>query len=243
MRIIKLDAIDSTNTFLKQLSAVEKVEDYTVVMANYQTQGKGQMGAKWESQNGENLMVSLFKGLDFMPVERSFYLSMATALSIYKTLKNLGLQHLSIKWPNDILADNKKVCGVLIENVIKHNQLAGSVIGIGLNLNQTNFEGLPQASSLKLLSGVNFNREEVLDKLVTNIKKYFKDLEAGEYDKIKKEYESVLFRKNKPSTFKDVEGRMFMGIIKGVTESGNLELLLEDDVVNTYELKEIKLLY
>lgn len=243
MRIIKLDAIDSTNSFLRQLSAKEALGDYTVVMTNYQTQGRGQMGTQWTSQQSKNLMVSVFKDLSYLSIELNFYISIVVSLSILKALESLQIQKLKIKWPNDILSDNKKLAGVLIENVIKQNQLQASIIGFGLNVNQTEFEALPNATSLSLLTGTVFPLDEVLQCILTQLKHHFGMLEQGQLKKLKKEYEHHLFRIEKPSTFKDKENRMFSGIIKGISKSGNLQVCLEDNVIREFDLKEIQLLY
>jgi BirA family biotin operon repressor/biotin-[acetyl-CoA-carboxylase] ligase len=168
---------------------------------------------------------------------------MVTALALIKSLQVFSISRLSVKWPNDILSADKKICGVLIENVIKQNKINASIIGIGLNVNQTKFKDLPKASSLKVVSGKVYDLDELTFEILKNLKDYFLILKAGDYRMLKSEYESFLFRKNKPSTFKDAEGFMFSGFIKGVSDSGNLQVLLEDDIQKEYELKEITLLY
>jgi BirA family biotin operon repressor/biotin-[acetyl-CoA-carboxylase] ligase len=243
MRIIKLNAIDSTNSYLRTLSNEEVLEDYTVVMAKHQTNGRGQMGTVWNSEKAKNLTVSVFKDVSKLYIEHPFYISMAVSLSLIKTLQSFSIPKLSVKWPNDILSENKKICGILIENVIKQNSFKASVIGIGLNVNQTNFKGLPKASSLKLLKGNTLNLDEVLQTIIKYLKYYFMLLRKEEYDFLKQEYESYLFRKNKPSTFKDVEGNAFTGYIKNISISGNLQVLLEDDIIKEFDLKDITLLY
>ncbi len=243
MRIIKLNAIDSTNTYLKQLSSKNSVEDYTVVTANYQTKGRGQMGAAWDSEKAKNLMCSVFKECSNISLKNKFYISMVTSLAIVKTLQNFSVPKLRVKWPNDILSDNKKVCGILIENVIKNKKLEASIIGIGLNVNQTGFKYLPNASSLKIITGTVFNTDELLQLIIKNLKYYFSILETGDLKILKNEYENLLFRKNKPSTFKDGKGLMFSGFIKGISNSGKLQVTLEDDIIKEFDLKEIQLLY
>ncbi|MGB5419220.1 biotin--[acetyl-CoA-carboxylase] ligase [Algibacter sp.] len=243
MRIIKLDAIDSTNSHLRKLYANEIIDDYTAVLAKNQTLGRGQMGAGWNSEAYKNLTFSVFKDLSEFKLEELFYVSMVTALSVLKALDSFGIPKLSVKWPNDILSADKKICGVLIENVIKQGNFNASVIGIGLNVNQTAFENLPKASSLKLISGKTFDLDELTITIINNLKDYFTLLKNEKYDIIKEEYERHLFRKNKPSTFTDTEGLMFSGFIKSVTESGHLQVLLEDDVLKAFDLKEITLLY
>lgn len=243
MRIIKLNAIDSTNTYLRQLSNNEGLDDYTVVSAKSQTNGRGQMGAKWAAEPSKNLTVSVFKDVSFLEVEQQFYVSIVVALAIRKTLKHFGLPKVKVKWPNDILSDSKKVCGVLIENVIKQNELKGCIIGVGLNVNQTNFNQLPKGSSMSLMTGKPFDLDEVLITLITQLKVHFKLLEKGKFEILMDRYDAALFRKKKPSTFKDVEGNLFTGIINGVSNTGSLVVLLEDEIIKEFELKQISLLY
>ena len=243
MRIIKLDAIDSTNSFLRQLSAKELIEDYTVVMTNFQTHGRGQMGTQWVSQQSKNLMVSVFKDVSYLALDKNFFISIVVSLSIFKALKSLQIKKLKIKWPNDILADNKKLAGVLIENVIKQNQLQASIIGFGLNVNQTEFRDLPNATSLLLSLGNVFDLDEVLQQILKYLEQHFQLLEAGQFNLLKQDYEANLFRKNKPSTFKDVNNQLFSGIILGISNTGNLRVQIEDGIVTEFDLKEISLLY
>ncbi|MEZ4796009.1 MAG: biotin--[acetyl-CoA-carboxylase] ligase [Flavobacteriaceae bacterium] len=242
MPIIKLNAIDSTNSYLRQLCSEKALADYTIVVAEHQTQGRGQMGTVWDSEKGKNLMFSLFKDLSIHDVEFPFYICMAISLAIVKTFKALNIIDLSIKWPNDILSADKKICGILIENVIK-NKLNSTIIGIGINVNQTDFNNLPKASSLKNITGLHYNLDEILHSIIKHTKYYSKLLQEEHYDVVKTEYESLLFRKNKPSTFKNAKGEMFPGFIKGVTKYGKLQVLLEDEVVKKFDLKEIELLY
>jgi BirA family transcriptional regulator, biotin operon repressor / biotin---[acetyl-CoA-carboxylase] ligase len=243
MLIIKLNATDSTNSYLRKLCAQELVKDYTAVITKKQTEGRGQMGAIWNSQSSKNLTFSVYKDVSKFKLEHSFYISMVVSLALIKSLQNLSINKLSIKWPNDILSENKKICGILIENVIKQNNLSYSIIGIGLNVNQTEFKNLPQASSLKLISGKVFDLDEVANIIIENLKYYFDILKKGDYDILKNTYETYLFRKNKPSTFQDAEGLVFSGFIKNVTNSGNLQVLLEDEIIKEFDLKAIKLLY
>ncbi|MDU8885319.1 biotin--[acetyl-CoA-carboxylase] ligase [Yeosuana sp. MJ-SS3] len=242
MHIIKLNATDSTNTYLRNLCANQAIEDYTIVVTEHQTQGRGQMGTVWNSDKGKNLMFSLFKDLSMHDVEFPFYICMAISLAILKTFKALNIPDLYIKWPNDILSADKKICGILIENVIK-NKLSYTIIGIGINVNQIEFENLPKASSLKNITGNHYNLDEILFSIINNTKYYSLLLQNEKYDTVKNEYEMRLFRKNKPSTFKDIEGNLFSGFIKGVTKYGKLQVLLEDKIVKKFDLKEITLLY
>ena len=151
MRLVKLDAIDSTNDFLKDLIRQQDVENFTVISAENQTKGKGQMGAVWNSEQGKNLIMSVLIK-DFLSDPKDvFNLNIVISLAVIRSLEQLNIPKLSIKWPNDIMADNKKIGGILIENSFKSDQTIASIVGIGLNVNQTHFENLPQASSLALI--------------------------------------------------------------------------------------------
>ena len=192
MNIIKLDAIDSTNSYLKKIILEKDISDYTIVTANFQTEGKGQLGYMWESEDSKNLLCSIYKKDLGIKVEDQFVLSMLVSLSIIRTLEKLNLPKLYIKWPNDIMSDNKKICGILVENMVKQNSIKESVIGIGLNVNQDTFKNLPNATSIKKIKGAVFNIDELLNDLVNNIKKQFSDFNQSNIDLIFKEYEDVL---------------------------------------------------
>ena len=243
MHIIKLDAIDSTNSYLRQLCTKSDVKDMTTVMTNHQVKGRGQMGAQWNSEKGKNLTCSVFKRFQGLHVDQSFYVSMITSLAILKTLRAFQIPKLKIKWPNDILSENKKICGILIENLIKNNEVEASIMGIGLNVNQVYFDQLPQASSLMAIVGKIHDIDELLHHLLKSLSHYFKKLEKGELDSLKRAYERQLFRKNKPSTFREMNGDVFPGIIQGVELNGKLTVKLEDEIIRSFDLKEIQLLY
>lgn len=243
MDIIKLNAIDSTNSYLKELSTTGILEDYTVVIARHQTRGRGQMGTSWSSESGKNLTFSVYKKISCIRKEELFCLSMATSLAIVKALKKFNVPRLKIKWPNDILSANQKICGVLIESIIKKGELDAAVIGMGLNVNQTDFNGLPNAGSLKLITGITYNLDEVMHGIVSELKNYEKLITDRDLVSLKSRYEKALFRKDKPSTFENMGGELFMGFIKGISETGKLVILLEDEVRKEFDLKEVKLLY
>lgn len=243
MNLIKLNAIDSTNSYLRELNAQNKVQDLTVVMTDFQTKGRGQMGTKWLSEEGKNLMFSLFKKIDHLHIDKQFYISIATSLAIFKALKQFNIPQLKIKWPNDILSANQKICGILIETIVTSNKIKAAIIGVGLNVNQTDFPGVINASSLKEITGTLYDRDEILSMIITHISTYANLIYEQNFDELKNEYEQHLFRKEKPSTFKDSDGGLFMGYIKGVTNKGLLVVMLEDNVIKEFNLKEIKLLY
>lgn len=241
--MIKLDATDSTNAYLKNLMLSEKPEDFTIVIANEQLNGRGQMGTQWESEAGKNLTFSVLKYFDDFLIQDQFLLNIITSLAVYNTLKKLFVPNLSIKWPNDILSGSFKICGILVENNLKNGKIQSSVIGIGLNVNQLEFGNLKTASSLKKIKGRSFDLDEVLSSLVLNLKVFFEEIEFKKVDGLRKHYETLLFRKDKPSTFKDSDSNLITGYIRGVSTEGKLVVELEDFVLKHFTFKELELLY
>ncbi|WP_338733176.1 biotin--[acetyl-CoA-carboxylase] ligase [Mangrovimonas cancribranchiae] len=243
MRIIKLDAIDSTNQYLRQLSLEHKLQDNTVVVVKNQTKGKGQMGSVWLSEPGKNLMFSVFKQLQ-LPVKDNFYISMVVSLAVVKALQTVGIPELAIKWPNDILSCNKKVCGILIENGLKGQNIKSSIIGIGLNVNQEGFEDLPKASSLKNITQQTYVIDELLNVILNQLELYFSKLKTNQFASLKQDYERLLFKKDVMVEFKNEEGNVFYGIIKSVSASGKLQVLPKGETdIKAFDLKQLVLNY
>lgn len=242
MKLIKLDAIDSTNDFLKALSSHEELDNFTVVTAENQTKGKGQMGSKWVSESGKNLIMSVLVKDFLYDNEQVFNISIIVSLAVIKTLKELDIPDLSIKWPNDIMSYNKKIGGILIENTIKSDGRIVSVVGLGLNVNQINFELLPNASSMAVISGKSFDKDILPELIVEKIQQKIESWQTKSIDFWKKYY-NTLFRKGVPMPFKNLQNQNFMGIIQGVSSVGKLQVLLEDDSVSEFDIKEIQMLY
>ncbi|SHG21738.1 biotin--[acetyl-CoA-carboxylase] ligase [Flavobacterium defluvii] len=242
MKLIKLDAIDSTNDFLKSMSSQDELENFTVVTAENQTKGKGQMGAKWNSEVGKNLIMSVLVKDFLFHNEEVFNLSVVVSLSVLETLKSLNIPDLCIKWPNDIMSYNKKIGGILIENTLKSDGRIVSVVGIGLNVNQTNFDELPRGSSLAVISGKTFDKNALTLLIAEKIKEKI-DLWKTDSLVFWENYFNSLFKKGVPMPFKNLQDKNFMGIIQGVSPIGRLQVLLEDDSVAEFEIKEIQMLY
>lgn len=219
------------------------LEDFTVVYAEQQTKGKGQLGNKWASNTSENLTFSVFFNSSHIGVNHQFYMNCAVSNSVYNVLQKLMVPQLSVKWPNDILSGHKKLSGILIENVLKSSSETYSIIGIGLNVNQTEFDIAFKATSLKTILGYHVNLEELLILLITELQKQFIVLNERGFRQLHEAFEQYLFRKNKPSTFKNEEGVMFTGFIKNVSSTGELQVLVEDNVLKSFKLKEVQLLY
>ena len=243
LNLIKLNATDSTNTYLKQLVRETSISDETVVLADKQLKGRGQMGNGWRSEKGQSLTFSMFKRFDGLIGERQFMISMAVSLAIAEALKDFDIPSVSIKWPNDILSGNKKIGGILIENVLEGNFIKYAIIGIGINVNESSFPSLPKASSLKLQTGKTFNLDEVLHTIIRSVFAELQDLGNQEFFSLKNKYENNLFRIGKVSVFENIEGRRFNGIIKGISDIGELIMEPEDEPIQKFQMKQLKLIY
>ena len=172
MNIIKLSAIDSTNDYLK-INFLDKTKnDIHVVYTFNQTKGRGQRGNSWNSEPEKNLAFSIAFFPNKFKVENHFTINIIFSLFILNTLKSLQIPDIKIKWPNDIMSGNKKICGILNELKIKGSKIQKIIIGFGLNINQENFENLPGASSLKLIKQIDYNLNEMTMLFVQNLKKY-----------------------------------------------------------------------
>jgi len=224
MNIIKLSAIDSTNDFLLNMAALEKVEQFQIVQTDFQSKGRGQFGKKWESKPGENLMFSLF----FRPEKNMslIQINQLVALSIIDGLKAYSLPNLSIKWPNDILSGGRKIAGVLIESKINNSGIKYVVIGVGLNVNQTEFDQGFKATSLKQLKAsfkdLDQVSHQVIHSLISHLTNFNSDIDYRET------YENYLFGLNRVRLFNRISNNSkFQAIIKGVNPMH--ELILEHE--------------
>ncbi len=243
MHIIKLDATESTNTYLKALLSKDDMSDYTIVSAKAQLKGRGQMGTEWTSEKGKNLTFSILKVFEGFDPTQQVFLNCLVSLAIYKTLKVLKVPGLSIKWPNDIMSGNQKICGILIENIVQGATIKNTIIGIGLNVNQTDFGKLKKVSSLKLLLGNDSDLDGLLIQIVAKIKKELHRLNDISWSILKNEYGEVLFRKDELSTFTRNDGTSFSGYIRDINKAGKLIVQSRLSGFEEFAQKEIRLLY
>ncbi len=238
MKLYKLDAIGSTNAYLKQLNTDFLQDSFTVVTANYQHSGKGQSSNIWTSQRGKNLLFSILIKFNDFTIEKSAYLNFAISIAIYQVLREY-LPLTKIKWPNDIMAGKRKICGILIENSVRGVKINHSIVGIGLNVNQVLFkDDLLNATSLKKELNKEFDRDLLLDKLMKSVKNQINRLENNLFKELKADYESVLFKKNIEALYAS-DNKHFTGEIVGVSKIGLLQIKLESGVVEQFANKEI----
>ena len=240
MNLIKLNATESTNSYLKELRRKMVLDNFTVVFAFEQSKGRGQMNATWESEKGKNLIFSILIEWEGLKVADSFYISKIVSISIFQCLRPILEAEMTIKWPNDIMAEGQKIAGVLIENSVKKAKVSQSVIGIGLNVNQELFRNLPQATSMKMISKKEFDLDLLLEKLINSLKKYSELLNNNEFEIIDALYLKQLFKLNQPAMYKNMSQKIFMGKIVGVSSVGLLQIELEDETIREFDLKEVQ---
>ncbi len=241
MFLVKLDAINSTSSYLKELSKAITTRNWTVVSTDFQICGRGQMHAKWESERGKNLTFSVLIKLDSFKVSNQFYLNCAIALGIYHVLENYKLPMLKLKWPNDIMSDSKKLGGILIENSLMNDRIYQAVVGIGINVNQQKFPPhLTGAISMKQILKKRIDIHSLLIQIVESLKIQIELLEKERFETLFENYIEVLFKKNIPSMFENKNKQKFMGKIIGVTLDGKLKIEKENQVIQEFNFKEIK---
>lgn len=238
-RIIRLEETDSTNRYLKQLVREEHPKEGSLVIADYQTGGRGQMGNSWYSGRGDNLLFSLLIYPRQLPANESFILSRITSLAL-KNLLDSFTDDIRIKWPNDIYWKDKKIAGILIENDIQGKEIDNTVIGIGLNVNQQIFPiELTNPVSLRQITGTLHDREHLLELFMREFFLLYRDLQEGLTTAIEDEYMLDLYRVNDYYWFEDSTGR-FKARIETVLSSGHLVLrTLDSDEERRYAFKEV----
>jgi BirA family biotin operon repressor/biotin-[acetyl-CoA-carboxylase] ligase len=218
-KIIKLDATPSTSSFLHEMHAQKLLNAPTIVWTKCQTQGRGQRDRIWETAPNENITLSVYSPLDGIDVQDAFLLNAALSLFLLDWLRELGIPQLCVKWPNDILSGTKKIAGILIENFISGSSLRAAIVGIGVNVNQTQFAHLPRASSLKLLTGQQFDIDDLVAQLIKKLNIFFfNPLRLSSV--LLPLYESHLFRKDMPMQF-EFEGERFEGVLRGISTEGH----------------------
>ena len=243
MNIIKLNATDSTNTFLAALAKNSVLQDEVIVVTNQQEKGRGQRDAIWRSQPYKSLTFSVFKRLDDIMPQQQFAISMLVSIAIANYLQMQMTTAIQIKWPNDIMAEDKKCGGILIENQIRGTAIKATIIGIGLNVNEEYLKDLPQATSLHLVSGKTYNLELLLKGVSSEIFSALTLFDVNTVSEIQLKYEQLLFKKGVLTKYRMPDGTEISGTIKGVNPSGQLMMDLPDGRSLKFWNKEIEMLY
>lgn len=238
-KVVYLPSCHSTNDIAAELVRDGTGAEGTVVITDEQTAGRGQHGTSWLTNRGQNFTLSLILMPTFLNIAEHFLLSQAIALGIKNYLAEFT-KNVWIKWPNDLYINNLKIGGILIENSLYGVRLAHSIIGIGLNINQSNFPTVSsnRVTSLRLETGINFHLAEQLPALMLSLEKSYLRMRSGQSENLRHEYRQNLLGFGQKRSF-IIGGQSVEGTILGVSTAGKLRLELADGLQHEYDIKEI----
>lgn len=244
--LFRVDETDSTNRRIRETVLAngqgqqQDAPGMAVLSADYQTAGRGQGTNTWESEKGKNLLFSVLAYPYRVPVQRQFLLSMAGALALKDVLDTYAGGGISLKWPNDIYWNDKKISGTLIETSLSGGHIKDCVFGVGLNVNQNAFPGtLPNPVSLRQIVGNDIDRDELLEKILVSFANYLKLAEEGAYADISALYHAALYRKEGFHIYSDREGAFEAAIVE-VEDNGQLVLRDREGHIREYAFKEVQ---
>ena len=241
MKIIKLDATDSTNSYLKKIINKNELEHGTTVIANDQTLGRGRRGNSWQGKAFKNLYFSFYNKNSRKKKSSGFLLNAIASISVCELLKQYKITNIQIKWPNDILVDSKKISGILIENIFFGKKLKHNIVGIGLNVNQYEFSMLPSVTSMIIHTKNQIDIESLAIRLqqllIENLSKTENDIEG-----ILQYYNSVLFKRDDFCTFLNKENKILKLKLLKVDNNGFLILADKQNKLFSYSSDEIKMI-
>ncbi|HOK25568.1 MAG TPA: biotin--[acetyl-CoA-carboxylase] ligase [Bacteroidales bacterium] len=231
-RKVYFEKLSSTNTHAAAMLRKGRVLEGTIVYTGFQTAGKGQAGNRWESEKDKNLLLSVILYPTTIRADRQFLISKVISLGVSDFLRTY-VYDVTIKWPNDIYVKNEKIAGILIENSIIRNEIDHSIAGIGININQQHFpRHLPNPTSLKILTGKDYDLEQCLNELAAKLDARYKLLLYNRIGRIEEDYKNSLYRFGQFTEFSDNRG-VFEGKIISVTDTGRIQI--EDRRGRIYE--------
>ena len=237
-KIIRLKEIDSTNRFLRELKD-EQEDEMVVAVADFQTAGKGQGSHTWESEAGKNLLFSIKVHPSWVPVRQQFLLSMAGAIAIKEALETY-VDGITLKWPNDVYWNDKKISGTLIETSIDSKGIKTCIFGIGINVNQEAFHSdAPNPVSLRQILGYEVDKDELLQKVIKGFRRYYELLRRADYMDVSGIYHLSLYRRKGFHRYEDADGD-FEGTFVEVEDDGHLILHDKQGVIRSYSFGEVK---
>jgi BirA family transcriptional regulator, biotin operon repressor / biotin---[acetyl-CoA-carboxylase] ligase len=235
-----LPSCHSTNEIAHDLLSSSPAEG-TVVICDDQFAGKGQGSNQWKSKKGKNLTLSLILRPAFLKPNEQFLITVVLSLAIKDMLEEILPGEVQIKWPNDIFFNNRKISGLLIENVLRGNKFDSCIVGIGLNVNQLEFEEELNATSIALISKQQYYLNSMLNKLMTSIASFYQELQAGKTELLRQRYFQCLLGIGEEREF-ITDGKKFTGVIEGTDEFGRL-LIRKGIEVLVFQHKEVQMLF
>ena len=233
--------LPSTNILALEMLGNEQISEGTVFSTFAQTDGRGQINNKWESEPQKNLSLSIVLKPEFLPVQKYFLLTQAIALGVYDFIRLYVSKEVWIKWPNDIYIGKEKIAGILIQNTIQANQFQYSVVGIGININQTVFKSdPPNPTSIFLQTGKEIPLWSCIEYLCKYLENRYLQLKSNQYDTLREDYHEVLYQINEWHFF-EKENTRFEGKITRVLDDGFLQMETENGL-ELFNFKEVKFL-
>lgn len=240
------DTLASTNAeAIRAINEGEGPEAGAVFWTEEQSKGRGQGSNRWHASPAANLTISIVAYPGHLPVDRLFALTQLTGLAVAATVRHFcpeQAEKVSLKWPNDVYVGNQKIAGILVQNGLRGSAVSWSVLGIGLNVNEVKFprELTETATSLRLLTGREYDREAVANRLFDAITTYYSLTSPAGLPVLEAAYHEMLYLLDKPALFRRLNtGETFRGIIKGVNESGQLLMNTENVGEECFSLREI----
>jgi len=236
--IVHLDSVDSTNNYAAKALLTKSLKEGTVFAAACQQSGRGQAGSLWESETGMNLTFSIVLYPTQIVLSDQFAISMAVSLGVADFLTQF-VGGVSIKWPNDIYVNDKKIAGILIETAISNGKFSQAIIGIGLNVNQEVFRSdAPNPVSLRNLTGKSYELSEMMARLCACLDGRYLSLTRYEHLRLKQDYMKHLYRMGVWANYRD-EKSEFEGKITGVESDGKLSVEARDGLLRGFYFKEV----
>lgn len=235
MKTIHLQETDSTNRYLHEL----QTDEDTLVTADYQSAGRGQGSNAWESERGQNLTFSLLIHPRHIPARRQFLLSEVEAVAIKEVLDRYT-DGITLKWPNDIYWQDRKLGGTLIEASLSKGGVTRCIFGTGLNINQLTFvSDAPNPVSLRQILGREVDRQQLLDEIITAIYHYYDLLEGNQFAEISTRYHAALYRRTGYHAYRDADGDFEAALVE-VEDDGHLILVDRQGRFRSYAFKEVE---
>ena len=239
---IQLNEIGSTNLFASELLEKDEPKEGTVIFTQNQTTGRGQSNNKWESEPDKNIAMSVILYPNFLKPSQQFKLNQVVSLAVWDAIHDFLGDSVRIKWPNDIYVGRKKICGILIQNSIIASHIQSSIIGIGINVNQSDFSfKLPNPTSFRIEKSKDYDLEEIRKSLCSKLELYYAQLRTRNFTLIDKAYHQRLYQVNKKALYKDINNNIFSGEIVGTTAHGKLNMKIEGKL-QSFDLKQVSFL-
>jgi BirA family biotin operon repressor/biotin-[acetyl-CoA-carboxylase] ligase len=236
---ISFPELESTNNYALEWIAKTNPSEGSCVIADFQTAGRGQIGRYWHSEADKNILISYIFYPKSISIQEQFFLNIISGLAVFDVVSAF-CENVKIKWPNDVYVNDKKIAGILVQNVLRGHSIKATVIGIGLNVNQSEFpKEIPNPTSL-----INeFQNElaifEVISLLSARIEFHYLRLQRGNFKELTNDYLQNLYRLNLWATFSDEDGSQFEGKITGIEAQGKLLIQPRDESIKSFGFREI----